>query len=197
MDVIDTDEVEGVDVHRARAAYWMLAEAGIPEQVLRDMRYALDVSQCTECKRSWLRRGESRPLQTMPPWQRDWNRSRKGRGASAKPASWLNDCRQVRQFFNETQFSWGAHSCTECIAPVAARHGFAMAKMPRKTLNAFLRVFKATIAWHKDMHRREDWSDAHRAYVGITNAILQNTKPEGNKVAMQLLVDISHELGLI
>jgi hypothetical protein len=69
---------------------------------------------------------------------------------------------------------------------------------PRKTLNAFLRVLLYTINRQRT-EEKHDWKQERQydGYVAITNALMQNIEPEGNKIAVTTLVKISTSLGLL
>jgi hypothetical protein len=196
--MLDQQSVEGVDTVKVAQAFSLLAESGLPKETLQSIKYEFGIDTCTHCKRSWPRKASS--IVSLPPWKHPIKRKEQ------KPNGWYTDANLAQRHLSPSADSelpqppvewWKASTCPSCTLAVGTMLGeFIAISFPKKALNAFLRILHYTVGRQKDEY---EWKRERRydGYVAVTNAIMQHTKPEGNARAMALLIDISHDLGLL
>jgi hypothetical protein len=198
--MLEADTVIGTDVSKVRQGLWLLVEAGLNKNAIDNIRYELQTDECAGCHQHWQRKVCR--VAALPTWRHKFER-----GAS-RPKDWpssklLGKVDNLIEGYDADEHPVmlayrNAVACPTCYLTVADQIAESVCRLPKKLLNTFCRAFSLTIGLQREEYGR-DWSksEQYAGYVALTNALIQRLNPAGNQRALKLLVNASHQVGML
>ena len=194
--ILELPAVEGISTSMVADGLRLLKDSGLPEETIQSVQYLLVADVCSHCNRAWPRADS--PVRQFPPWYlRGRKERKKGPG---RPVLFHKMIRMVDEHLDKAALHWtDALTCEECTLAVANTLGAHLMTAPRRVLNSFLRLLLHYIRYQLDEEIAYSWKEErrHEAYTAIYNACFQRLRPQGDKIATLLLIDIATCLRLL